>query len=378
MTSRILPGAATGGPAVSWGMPRADVSLDALAANLALLRAPLPPATAVLAAVKADAYGHGMLPVARRLAAEGVGWFGLATPEEALELVGAGVPGRALLFSPAFARLPELAEAGVRLTVADEASLAALAGADLPVPARVHLKADTGMGRLGLPPAEARALARRIDRTPGLELEGVWTHFACADEPERERTERQLAAFEELLAGLETDGLRPPLAHAANSAGTIAFPEAAFDLVRPGIALYGYAPGPGARRAGLRPAMTVSAPVTFVKEVRPGRTVSYGATWSPARPTRVATVRYGYADGYPRGLSNRGWAVRGGRRLPVVGRVCMDQLLLDVGDAELEPGDRVTLLGPDGPRADELAALVGTISYELLTAVGRRVPRCYG
>lgn len=359
-------------------MPRADVSLDAIAHNLALLRAPLPPTTAVLAALKADAYGHGAIPVARRLVEEGVGWFGLATPEEALELHHAGLPGRTLLFSPAFARLGELAEAGVALTVTDERSLEALRRSGPAAPVRVHLKVDTGMGRLGLRPPEARALARRVADTPGLELEGVYTHLARADEEDRGPSGAQLAAFEELLAGLERDGIRPPLAHAANSAGTIAYPEARHDLVRLGIALYGYAPGPGARLPGLIPALTLTAPVTFVKEVRPGERVSYGGTWSPERPTRVATVRYGYADGYPRLLSNRGWATRGGRRLPVAGRVCMDQLMLDVGEEELEPGDRVTLLGPDGPRADELASRIGTISYELLTAVGRRVARRYG
>jgi alanine racemase len=359
--------------------PVATVDLDAVRRNARRLRARCAPGTTLLAAVKADAYGHGAVQVARALRRDGVGWFGLATADEAASLRAGGVDARLLVFGPlrgdALARAIGL---GADLTVCDEDDVAAAAAASDPErPTRLHLKVDTGMGRLGLPPGRAVAVADRIAAAGGLRLEGVWTHLARADEPSQDATDRQLAAFGETLAALASAGHRPTLRHAANSAGTIAHPGAHFDLVRPGISLYGYPPGPelAATAADLEPALTLDAPIVFVKRVAPGDAVSYGHRWRAPSATTIATVRIGYADGYPRALTNLGEALVRGRRCRVVGTVCMDQTMVDVGDRSVAVGERATLLGPDGPRADVLAERVGTIPYELLTRLTARVER---
>jgi alanine racemase len=359
-----------------------EVDLGAIRRNAARLRARAAPGTETLVAVKADAYGHGLTRVARALAQEGIGWFGVATPEEALALRHAGVPGRILPFGPIRGpALPRLLAAGVDVTVCDDDDVAAVVEA-LPAdaaPARLHLKVDTGMGRLGRRPDEAVPTARRIAADGRLRLTGLWTHFACADEPSRGVTERQIAAFERLSADLAGQGVEPELRHAANSAGVLAFPRAHYDLIRPGLSVYGYPPGPelAAAATDLEPALRWTAPVVFVKRVRAGEAVSYGHRWAAPHDTTVATVRVGYADGYPRALTNLGEATVRGRTCRVVGTVCMDQLLLDVGDAEVAVGDEAVLMGPGGPGADTLAARIGTIAYELLTGVGRRVLRRY-
>lgn len=376
--------------------PWATVDLDTLRHNLTLLRShaaggvgrrgtgdtgsgPL-----LLAAVKADAYGHGMATVARALRTAGADAFGVATADEALALRAAGLDGMVLLFGPVRQRIPELVEAGVALTVAAPGDLTALEAAGAPGRAHVHLKVDTGMGRLGGSAHAGPALAAAVARSRAAELVGVWTHLATADEPDAldrdGRTERQLVAFRELLERLERHGLRPRWAHAANSAATLLRPDASFDLVRPGIALYGVAPSAWvARRVpGLRPALRWDAPVTFAKRVEAGTTIGYGATWTAARRTVVATVRVGYADGYPRSLSNRGRLGWRGRRVPVTGRVCMDQLMVDLGpDGEVEVGERVDVVGGAAPDAAEVAHEAGSFAYELLTRIGARVARRY-
>lgn len=381
---------AADGPAAtpSADAPWATVDLAALRHNLALLRAKAAPDGAtgprVMAAVKADAYGHGLVPVARGLRDAGADAFGVATAEEALALRDAGVDGEVLLFAPVRRRIPELVAADVALTVAASDDLRAIEAAGPPGRARVHLKVDTGMGRLGAAPSDARALARATARSRAAALAGVWTHLASADEPDAlagdGRTSRQLDAFRGLLADLERDGLRPPLAHAANSAAVLLRPDASFDLVRPGIALYGVAPSPwvASRAPGLRPALRWDAPVTFVKRVTAGTPIGYGGAWVAPRSTVVATVRLGYADGYPRALSNRGELALRGRRVPVVGRVCMDQLMLDLGpDGGADVGERAEVLGGAAPAAADLADAAGSFAYELLTSIGARVARRY-
>jgi alanine racemase len=360
----------------------AEIDLGAIRRNVERLRARAKPGVEVLVAVKANAYGHGMLPVARALASAGVGWFGVATPEEALTLRAAGVSGRILLFGPVRGpALPRLLAAGVDLTVCDEDDVSSALDA-LPAdagPARLHLKVDTGMGRLGRRPGEAVAVARRVASDERLRLAGLWTHFACADEPSRGLTERQIAAFDRVTEDLATEGIEPELRHAANSAGVLAFPASHYDLIRPGLSAYGYPPGPdlAADAADLEPALRWTAPVAFVKRVRAGEAVSYGQRWTAPSDTTVATVRVGYGDGYPRALTNLGVATVAGRTGRVVGTVCMDQTMLDVGDAEVAVGDEVVLMGPGGPGADALAERIGTIAYELLTGVGTRVLRRY-
>lgn len=362
-------------------VPHATVSLTALALNLGALRARLGAGTGVLAAVKANAYGHGAVPTTRHLEALGVGWFGVATPAEALELRRGGVDGRILVFTPVYEGLERLLAEDITLGVAGAQSADAVAEvvARSGGRARVHLKVDTGMGRLGGGTEETRRTAVQLARAPGVELEGLWTHFACADEPRRGYTEMQLARFDEAVAALAAAGIEVPLKHTANSAATLAYPEAHFDLVRPGIALYGYHSSPHSATLApeLTPVMTLSAPVTFVKRVARGESLSYGALWTAPEDTTVATVRFGYADGYPRALSTRAAAQveLHGRRCPIVGRVCMDQLLVEVGDLEVAVGDRAVIFGPQGPTAEDLGEAAGTISYELLVRLGVRVAR---
>jgi alanine racemase len=356
----------------------AEVDLAALGRNLTRIRERLAPDVGVLAAVKANGYGHGAVRVAQHLTTLGVDRFGVATAEEALELRAGGVVGEILLFGPA-SRTDELIEAGVSLTITDAPSLERIVRSGATGPAQVQLKVDTGMGRLGLPAEAAAAVARAADAAPGVELTGVWTHFARSDEPASGATEAQLKSFERLLELLRADGIDPPLVHAANSAGIFCFPQSHYRLVRPGIALYGYHSSPEAQALSptLEPALTLRAPVTFVKRVHAGAPVSYGALWRAPHDTTVATLRIGYADGYPRQLSNRGVAQLHGREVAIAGRVCMDQLLLDVGDLEVAVGDRAVLFGPEGPDGEALADTIGTISYELLVRLSPRVARVY-
>jgi len=373
--------------------PTLTVDLAALRSNVAVLRSCLAGPVALMAAVKADGYGHGAEPIARELERAGVEAFGVATAAEALTLRRAGVKGRVLVFGPVRQRIAELVEAGVELTVTDLDALAVIEAAG--APARVHVKLDTGMGRLGLPAAAAVTLAGAVERSRYAELAAVWTHLACADEPDASDpdglTAAQLQRFEAALGALATTGIEVPLAHAANSAATLRLPRAHYGLVRPGLALYGHHATPaaaaltGAAGAALRPIATLEAPVTFVKRVSRGTSISYGATWRAPRDTVIATVRIGYADGYPRAAGNLGHAHVQGVTVPVVGRVCMDQLMLDVGalaehaaGVSLTPGERVTLLGPAGPSAAALAASLGTVAYELLTHMSApRIERSY-
>ena len=363
------------------GVPRATISLSALKNNVQVLRSRLRPETEVLAPVKANAYGHGAVETARQLETLGVRWFGVATAAEALELRAGGITGRILIFTPVYHGLAELLEQDVTLTVVDAHSAEAVKKAVTGQNARVHLKVDTGMGRLGEGTARTLATAELLDKMSGVDLEGLWTHFACADEPDRTYTERQLERFHEAVAVLEHAGIQPPLKHTANSAATFQYPEAHFDMVRPGIALYGYhsSPHSATYAPDLIPVMTLSAPVTFVKQVQKGQSLSYGALWTAPKDTRIATVRFGYADGYPRVLSTTPAAqVRLCRQLrPIVGRVCMDQFMVDAGELGVQVGDRVTVFGPEGPTAEELGQAAGTISYELLVRLSSRVTRVY-
>ncbi len=362
--------------------PAAVVDLAAIEGNLGVVRGLLAPGTRVLAAVKADAYGHGLVPVARRLEAAGVEWFGVATPTEALTLREAGVGGGVLLLGPVRdpGTITRLADAGVSITLTDERALELVAQADLPRTLQVQIGVDTGMGRLGLPPSGLAQLAAAVLKRRKLELGGVWTHFADSDSDDRSFTLTQLERFREGLAALEAAGITPPLVHAANSAAIAAYPEAHLDMVRAGIVLYGHHASPTIERLypPLRPAMRFEAPVTFVKRVAAGTPLSYGGLWRAPRDTTIATLRVGYADGYPRQLTGHGWVSLRGRSCQVAGRVCMDQLMIDVGDLQdVTPGERAVLWGPDGPDAESLARAFGTVSYELLTGVGARVPRVY-
>ncbi len=361
------------------GVPEAALSRRTLAHNVASLRARLEPGTEILAPVKANAYGHGAVGTAASLADLGVSWFGVATAGEALELRSGGVRGNILIFTPVYEGLEPLIDAGIRLTVADTQSAEAVVRAAAGQAAYVHLKTDTGMGRLGEGVEGTLRTAQRLDGAKNVVLEGLWTHFACSDDADRRYTEMQLGRYRDALSALERSGIAVPLKHTANSAATVAYPESHFDLVRPGIALYGYHSSPYSATLApeLTPVMTLTAPVTFVKRVKEGQSLSYGALWTAPDDTTIATVRFGYADGYPRVLSTRPAAqVRlHGQLRPIVGRVCMDQLMVDVGELDVQVGDRALIFGPAGPTAEDLGEGAGTISYELLVRLGPRIAR---
>jgi alanine racemase len=346
--------------------------------------------------VKADAYGHGAAPVARALVEAGAPLLAVALVEEALALREAGVAAPVLVMGGAYGgRYDLLLRHRLTPLLSSLEQLAGLAAAARAagVRATAHLKVDTGMGRLGLLPAELGPFAEAARAAPEVEIEGLCTHFASADAEDRGATERQVALFEEAAARLARAGIRPRWRHLGNSAGTIEFPAVAQDLARPGIMLYGYlpqaggAPLPAASRAALarlRPALTWRTAIVHLKSVPPGAAVSYGGHWVAGRPSRVATLAVGYADGYPRRLSGRPGFGRaevlvGGRRCPVAGTVCMDMVMADVTAVPgAAVGDEAVLVGAQGEErigADELAGKAGTIAYEILCGIGARVPR---
>lgn len=361
-------------------MATAHVNLAALSHNLAQVRAHVPADTDVLVAVKANAYGHGSVAVAKHLESQGVSWFGVATAGEAFELRRGGVNANILIFSPVYDQMAELIEAEVALCIASEESLDALIKTGLAAQARAHLKVDTGMGRLGRSPAEALNLAERLESLGA--LAGVWTHFAASDEPDRDFTNIQLERFAEFRGELARASITPGLVHAANSAAVFAYPKSHFDMVRPGIAVYGYHSSPQIKmlEPNLRPALTLSAPITFIKRVRKGTPISYGTLWHAPQDRTIITVRIGYADGYPRLLTGQADVLVQGQRCPVVGRICMDQLMVDVGSLEVRVGERAVVIAADKANrldAESLAQKIGTISYELLTSIAPRVARVY-
>ncbi|WUH91438.1 alanine racemase [Streptomyces sp. NBC_00433] len=367
----------------------AQIDLDALRANVAALRAKAPGA-AFMAVVKADAYGHGMVPCARAALEGGATWLGVATPEEALALRAAGVGGRVLcwLWTPG-GPWRDCVEADVDVTVSahwalEEAVAAARAAGRT---ARVQLKVDAGLGRNGAQPAQWPALtaaARAAEKAGLIRVTGLWAHFSCADEPGHPSIERELGVFRTALAQAADAGLDPEVRHIANSPGTLTLPESHFDLVRPGVAMYGISPVPqvgGPSDFGLRPVMTLAARLASVKQVPGGHGVSYGHHYVTPGPTTLALVPLGYADGVPRHASGAGPVLVAGKWRTVAGRVAMDQFVVDLGGDAAAAGDEVLLFGPGDrgePTAEDWARACGTIAYEIVTRIGGRVPRVYG
>jgi alanine racemase len=358
------------------------VDLDAIRDNVRAVAAVAAPA-ALLATVKADAYGHGAVPVARAALEAGATWLGVAFVEEGLELRAAGISAPILVLSEprpgAAATVVAHDLTPIVYSVAGIEALgraAAEAGRVLPV----HLKVDTGMHRVGCALADAGALARQVAAHEALVLEGLATHLASADETDPSPTDVQLDAFDTVVAAVTAEVGRPPVVHAANSAGAIAFARARYDLVRIGIAMYGIAPSPLLTGAiSLRPALSVHARVSYVKDLAAGERVSYGLRYELSRPSRIVTVPLGYADGVPRALGASGGTVLiGGCRYPIAGTVTMDQLLVDVGDADVGIDDDVVLIGAQGDEeidATDWADRIGTIAYEVVTRLGGRLPR---
>jgi alanine racemase len=360
------------------------VDLDAIRHNVARLRSGT--TAEVMTVVKGDGYGHGMVPVARAALDAGATWLGVCTLDEALALRAAGIeaPVLAWLFAPGLP-LHEAVAVDVDLSAASQELLGELVTAAKVAgrTARVHLKLDTGLSRGGAAPAEWAGLleaAAQAQADGAVEVVGLWSHLACADTPGDASIDRQLAAFHQGLALAERLGLRPRWRHLANSAAALTRPDTHFDLVRAGIATYGLSPVAG-ERFGLRPAMTVRARVILAKRVPAGTGVSYGHTYTTSAPTTLAVVPLGYADGVPRAASNAGPVRLAGRTRTIAGRVCMDQIVLDCGDDEVHAGDVAVLFGPGDagePTADDWAAVVGTINYEIVTRMSTgRVPRTY-
>jgi alanine racemase len=356
----------------------AEIDGRALAENFAELGRIASPA-GVLPVVKSDAYGHGLALVGRLLRDAGAERFAVATAAEGRDLRAAGVQGTIVILGGVYpADYPLVAAARLAPVVwdADTArGLAATARASGRV-VSLHVKVDTGMSRLGIAPGDAPALLTALGEIDGVTVEGLLTHFCNAESIEGRETARQLGLFDELVRALGVARLRPRYVHAANSAATLSSPAAHFDLVRPGLALYGIHPAPALRgRAQLRPVMRFVTRIIALRRLGPGGAVGYGATFVAARPSVIATVPVGYADGYPRALSNRAQMVVRGRRVPIAGRVCMDHVMIDVTDvAAAEIGDEVELWGPE-LSVEEVAVTADTIPYELLTRVAARVPR---
>jgi alanine racemase len=363
-----------------------EVDLDAIAANVRALTAEVAPAR-LLAVVKADAYGHGAVPVARAAVEAGAAWLGVALVEEALELRAAGIPAPLLVLSePHPAAADACVANGVAVTICTRAGVRAFgaAGRRAGRPLATHLKVDTGMHRQGCAPAELPDLIAAALAEPGLAVEGLWSHFAVADEAaQTATTDTQLARFRDALAAAAAAGLEPRWRHLANSAGATVRDDARFDLVRTGIELYGLAPSAEQAdqvRARLAPALALRAAVSALRTVEAGERVSYGHRWEAPRRTRVATLPVGYADGLRRGLSGRIRVRLGGRDLAQIGTVTMDQVMVDVGEMDVEVGQVATLLGDPArgePGVAEWAAALDTIEYEITCGLSPRLPRVH-
>ncbi|NEC90867.1 alanine racemase [Streptomyces sp. SID12501] len=372
---------------------RAEIDLAALRANVRTLRARARGA-ALMAVVKSDAYGHGALRCARAAVEAGAEWLGTATPEEALALrdPASGIPAHVRvmcwLWTPGGPWQAAI-EADIDVSVGGMWALREVveAAAAARRPARVQLKADTGLGRGGCQPGDdwcaLVAAALPAERDGLIRVTGLWSHLACADEPEHPSIDAQLTRFHEMVAYAERHGLRPDVRHLANSPAVLSRPDTHFDLVRTGVAVYGISPSPeigSSTDLGLRPVMTLAASLALVKHVPGGHGVSYGHHYVTPGATTLGLVPVGYADGIPRHASGTGPVLIGGKWRTVAGRVAMDQFVVDLGGDEPEEGAEVLLFGPGDrgePTAEDWAQAAGTIAYEIITRIGTRVPRVY-
>ena len=364
---------------------QAIIDLSAISHNIERIKSLLPPSTQITAVVKANAYGHGAIPVSRRALASGASRLAVAIPEEGIELraagfrcpiwiLGASLPDQAHLFCD-------------HDLIATASSLKALqafhlSGLKRNRPVDIMLKIDTGMGRVGLQPSETLSHIESALTLSGIRLVGLFTHFAAADEADPAFTHLQLQRFQAVLDELKSKGIVLPLVSAANSAATLVHPAGRFDSVRPGIILYGLPPDPGMTLpVDLMPAMTLRTQIVHIKKVAADTPVSYGCTHRTVNSTWLATLPIGYADGYSRHLSNIAPVLIGGQRCRIAGRVCMDQTVVDLGpECNAQIGDEAVMFGKQGNAEitlTELASLAGTINYELACAVSQRVPRAY-
>ncbi len=372
----------------------AEVNLDYVRENFEHIEKNLKPGTKVIGVLKTDGYGHGAIPIARELEnRDSVFGFALATAEEAVIMRNSGIHKPLLILGYTFPYSYEkLILHDIRMTVFREDTLEELAQtcrrlstAHDKKKAKVHIKVDTGMGRIGVSPDEqGLAFVKRALSYEEIEVEGIFTHFARADETDKTATIKQLQLFQNFVEHAEQEsGVCIPIKHCSNSAGIIEMPEANFNVVRAGIILYGLWPSEEVHKniVPLKPILSLYSRIVYVKEVPEGTPISYGGIFVAPRKMRIATVPVGYGEGYPRGLSNKGSVLVHGHRVPVLGRVCMDQFMIDVTDLpEVKEGDLVTLIGVDGKEQitiEELGELSGRFNYELACDLGKRIPRVY-
>lgn len=363
---------------------RAVIYLENLKNNIRTIRKHLKPGIKICMAVKADAYGHGAIEVSRVAFEEKVDYLGIATLREGVEIRSTGMPVPVLLLSlPVPEEIPEIVTYNILPIVADK-QLIQVVAAEAEKQAKrlaVHLKVDTGMGRIGCHPAETLSLVNLINNCRSLELGGICTHFPGADSSDKQFSLEQVGIFNKVIAQVKEAGINPGLVHAANSGATIELPQSHYNMVRPGIMTYGYYPSEEQERTlPLVPVMEFKTKVVFLKRVAAGTPISYGMTYRTAGETTIATLPVGYADGYNRLLSSNAEVLIHNKRYPVAGRICMDQCMVDLGDApDVKLYDDVTLFGPGkgGIDAEELAGRIGTIPYEITCMVGKRVPRVY-
>jgi alanine racemase len=363
----------------------ATINLAALAHNLSRIKRYLSPGCDVMAIVKANAYGHGAMEIAHALARHGIGRFAVASLDEGIALRQAGLSASIIVLGALFEeQVSDLVAHQLTPVVSDGRLLPALAKAAYshPTPYPIHLKVETGMGRLGLSPEELLVLLENPLLQSPLQVDGLMTHLADADGKDSTFTEQQLGAFRAVQEHIRQRGVTIPLVHTANSAAIVRFPGAHFSLVRPGIMLYGYHTLPATVPApDLRPVLSLRSTIVQLRTIPRGGTVSYNGTFVASRPTRIAVLPIGYADGYSRRLSHRGSVLIQGHRVPIVGLVCMDMIMVDVTDLPpVQVGEAVTLIGQQGGEsiwADEVAGWIDTIPYEVLCGIGSRVPRLY-
>lgn len=372
----------------------AEVNLDAITSNLENMKANIAPETTIMAVIKTDGYGHGAIPIAKELEGiEYISGFAAATAEEAFILRQAGIQKPILILGYTFPYSYEsLIREEIRLTVFRPDTLKelsetvkALREKGIDKKAKIHIKVDTGMSRIGVrADEEGLAFVKEAFETEGIETEGIFTHFARADEKDKHYVEKQLTEFEEFLEKIKKEtGKQIPIRHCSNSAGIIELPRANMDMVRAGIILYGLWPSDQVRQdiVKLTPALSLYSRIIYMKEIEAGTPVSYGGIFTAPSKMRVATIPVGYGDGYPRGLSDKGYVLVHGRKAPVLGRICMDQFMVDVTDIpEAAQGDKVTLLGRDGQEeitAQALGGMSGKFNYEFVCGLGKRIPRVY-
>lgn len=374
-------------PYSSKGMHRptfAEIDLCAIEHNIRAIRKAVGPNVKIMPAVKADGYGHGSIQSSLAVLRAGADKLGVASVEEAIELRDGGITAPILILgcsSPESA--PEIVEFGISATVCDLHFAQALADEAIKrnKKALAHVKVDTGMGRIGVPPEDAFNLVSEIADLSPVSFEGLFTHFPSSDDTDKAFTQEQLRVFKNLLWDLKERKIVPTFAHTANSAAVIEHPDSHLDLVRPGIIAYGLYPSMDiSHNLNLRPALTFKTKIVYLKELPAGKTISYGRTFTTTRRTKVATLPVGYADGYDRLLSNRGVVAVNGCKAPVIGRICMDQTMIDVTDVpNVSVGDDVILLGGgyDYLGVDKVAEMLGVIPYEVICSIGKRVPRVY-